>query len=64
MPPGVRGGRRRRQSGVSQVSPAAIQEVVGSKPSRVTDPLPIGRSAAITRSPDVARTRPAPASPA
>ena len=64
MPPG---GSRRQQATperVSQVSPAAIQSAVGSKPMRVDAPLPILRSAAMTRSPDVARTRPAPASPA
>ena len=46
------------------MSPSAIHAVVGSKPRSVTDPDPKVRSAAITRSPDIASDRPAPGSPA
>ena len=61
----ARAGRSRRHSGVSQRRrPRRSRTVVGSKPSRVTEPLPSWRSAAITRSPEVASARPAPGSPA
>ena len=61
--PPERVGSIRRHSGASHASPSAIQEVVGSKPRIVTDPAPKAMSAAITRSPELASSRPRVSSP-